>query len=181
MKKLSVPFLFVLTMLIISCSSQQAGTSDKAKKNLENFNAVTKMFETQDFSKAGDYLAADAVDHSSPTGEVKGADSIKAMFTRYASMVSDVKNEQVKELADDDYVIGWIKQSWTAKTDDPMMHMKAGDKGQMESIEVTKHNADGKITDHWSFMSMNDMMKMMPNMSNMGMDNSKMKMDTSKH
>jgi hypothetical protein len=181
MKKLSVPFLFVLTVLFTSCSNQQAGMSDKAKKNLESFNAVTKMFESGDFSKSGDYIATDAVDHSGPTGEVKGLDSMKAMFTRYASMVSDVKNEDVKQLADDDYVIGWIKQSWTAKVDDPMMHLKAGDKGHMESIEVTKHNADGKITDHWSFMSMNDMMQMMPNMGNMGMDTSKMKMDTMKH
>jgi len=181
MKKLSVLSLFVLIVLLISCSSQQAGTSDKAKKNLDNFNAVTKMFETQDFSKSGDYIATDVVDHASPTGEVKGLDSLKAMFTRYASMVSDLKNEEVKELADDDYVIGWIKQSWTAKTADPTMHLKPGDKGEMESIEVTKHNADGKITDHWSFMSMNDVMKMMPNMGNMGMDTSKMKMDTTKH
>ena len=181
MKKLSVPLLFVLTVLITSCNNQQAGMSDKAKKNLDNFNAVTKMFETQDFSKSGDYIATDVVDHASPTGEVKGLDSLKAMFVRYASTMSDVKNEDVKQLADDDYVIGWMKQSWTAKTDDPMMHMKAGDKGQMETIEVTKHNADGKITDHWSFVSMNDMMKMMPNMGNTGMDESKMKMDTTKH
>jgi predicted SnoaL-like aldol condensation-catalyzing enzyme len=181
MKKLLAFFLVFLVLFGASCSNQQSGMSDKAKKNLDNFNGVTKMFETQDFSRAGDYLAADAVDHSSPTGDVKGLDSIKAMFTSYGSMVSDVKNEQVKELADDDYVIGWIKQSWTAKTDDPPMHMKAGDKGQMESIQVTKHNAEGKITDHWSFMSMNDVMKMMPNMGNMGMDTSKMKMDTTRH
>ena len=49
-----------------------------------------------------------------------------------------------------------------------MMHMKAGEKGHMETVEVTKHNADGKITDHWSFMSMADMMKMMPQQENMG-------------
>jgi hypothetical protein len=30
-------------------------------------------------------------------------------------------------------------------------------------------------------MSMNDVMKMMPNMGNMGMDTSKMKMDTTRH
>jgi hypothetical protein len=53
----------------------------------------------------------------------------------------------------------------------------------METIEVTKHNADGKITDHWGFGSMSEMMKMMPQqgMSNMMMDSthkdtSKMKM-----
>jgi len=175
MKKLLAPFLFVSTVLCTSCNNQQAGMSDKAKKNLDNFDAVTKMFESGDFSKVGDYIATDVVDHSSPRGEVKGLDSLKAMFSYYSSTMSNVKNEYEKQLADDDYVMGWMKQSWTAKTDDPMMHMKAGDKGQMETIEVTKHNADGKITDHWSFMSMNDMMKMMPqgSMGNMGMDTTK--------
>jgi hypothetical protein len=56
----------------------------------------------------------------------------------------------------------WLKQSWTAVKDDPMMHLKAGEHGNMESVEVTKHNADGKITEHWGFMSMGDVMKMMP-------------------
>jgi predicted SnoaL-like aldol condensation-catalyzing enzyme len=180
MKKLLVPFLVLCVGFCTSCNNQQSGMSDKAKKNLDNFDAVTKMFESGDFSKAGDYIATDVVDHASPRGDVKGLDSLKAAFNMYASMMSDVKNEYVKQLADDEYVMGWMKQSWTAKTDDPMMNMKAGEKGHMETIEVTKHNADGKITDHWSFISMNDMMKMMPQ-GNMGMDNSKMKMDTTKH
>ena len=42
--------------------------------------------------------------------------------------------------------------------------MKAGDKGNMESVEVCKHGADRKITDHWGFLSMADMQKMMPQM-----------------
>jgi len=180
MKKLLVPFLILWACFCSSCNNQQAGMSDKAKKNLDNFNAITKMFESGDFSKAGDYIAKDVVDHASPSGEVKGLDSLMAAFKMYASMVSGVKNEYVKQLADDDYVMGWMKQTWKAKVDDPMMHLKAGENGQVETIEVTKHDADGKITDHWSFISMNDMMKMMPQgaMSNMGMDTSKMKMDT---
>ena len=84
-------------------------------------------------------------------------------------------------MADDDYVFQWIKQSWTAKVDDPMMNLKAGQRGNMETIEVTKHNADGKITDHWGFASISDMMKNMPQptmsqMNNMS-DTSKMKMN----
>jgi len=134
---------------------------DKAQKNLDNSKAIAKMFESGDFSKVGDYIAADAVDHASPHGDIKGLDSMKAMFTQYMGMMSDTKNEVVKGVADDDYSMLWLKQSWTSKVDDPMMGMKAGEHGTMESIEVAKHNADGKITEHWSFMSMNDMMKMM--------------------
>jgi predicted SnoaL-like aldol condensation-catalyzing enzyme len=170
MKKLLLSsILFFFAMVYFSCNDAgtTGGMSDRAKKNLDLSHSVTKMFESGDFSKIGDYIAADAVDHAAPGGEVKGLDSIKAMFTQWSTMMKDTKIEVVKELADDDYVIMWIKQSWTATMDDPMMNMKAGDKGTMESVEVTKHNADSKVTDHWGFISMNDMMKMMPQQGNM--------------
>ena len=163
MKKLISVASVAAICLLVSCNSKEAGgMSEKAKKNLETNQAVLKMFESGDFSKVGDYIAADAVDHSGPQGEVKGLDSIKAMFQFFASTMSDTKIEIVKELADDDYVMSWLKQSWTAKTDDPMMGLKAGDKGNMEGLEVTKYNADGKVSEHWGFISMSEMMKMMP-------------------
>ena len=56
----------------------------------------------------------------------------------------------------------WVRQTWTQTKDDPMMGMKAGQQGDMQTVEVCKHGADGKITDHWGFMYMADMMKMMP-------------------
>lgn len=169
MKKLAFAFSAVVLCLLFSCNdatqaTNAGGMSDKAKKNSETNQAIIKMFEKGDFSKLGDYIATDAVDHTTPKGEVKGLDSIRALFNYFASMSSDTKIETVKEMADDNYVMSWIKQSWTAKVDDPMMGMKAGDKGNMESIEVTKYNSEGKVTDHWGFINMNDMMKMMPQM-----------------
>src|SRR6185369_13850337 len=156
MKKLLISSVaLLLGFYFISCNNAgSGGMSDKEKKNTDNAKAVTKMIETGDFSKIGDYIAADAVDHSGPKGEVKGLDSLKAAFAFYESMMSDAKSEDVQTVSTDDYVFQGIKQSWSAKVDDPMMHLKAGDKGDMESIEVTKHNGDGKITDHWGFMSM---------------------------
>ena len=164
MKKLAFAFSVIALSLLISCSDtkNEGGMGEKAKKNLENSKAIAKMFEKGDFSKAGDHIATDAVDHSGPQGEVKGLDAMMAMFKQFSEMSTDAKNEVVQELADDNYSMIWLKQSWTAKVDDPMMGMKAGEKGNMESVEVCKHNADGKITDHWSFASMADMMKMMP-------------------
>ncbi len=164
MKKLAFAFSVVILSCLITCTNNNAHEghmSEKAEKNLEHIKAIIGMFETLDFSKVGDHIAADGVDHTGPTGEVKGLDNIKATFSQYSGMISDAKNEVIKELADDDYSMVWLKQSWTAKVDDPMMKMKAGDKGNAESVEVCKHGADGKITDHWSFMSMTDVMKMM--------------------
>src|SRR6188474_678481 len=167
MKKLAFALSAVILSCFITCTNNAAhedGTSEKAKKNLDNTKAIINMFVTRDFSKAGDYIATDGVDHSGPTGEVKGLDNLKAMFAQMMGTMSDTKNEVVKGLSDDDYSMVWLKQSWTQKTDDPMMGMKAGQHGDMQTIEVCKHGADGKITDHWSFMSMADMMKMMPQM-----------------
>ena len=141
----------------------------QAKKNLENARAIAKMFETHDYSKVGDYIAADGVDHSGPRGEVKGLDSIKAEFAEFGNSMSGMKNETVKEIADDDYSFQWMKESWTMTKDE--MGMKAGTKMHMDAIEVSKFNADSKVTDHWSFISMTDMMKMMQMpQGNMGMD-----------
>ena len=165
MKKLAFAFSLVVLSCFVTCtnnSAHEGDTSEKAKKNLDNTKAIIAMFKTGDFNKAGDHIAANGVDHSGPTGEVKGLDSLKAMFAYMMSTMSNADNEVVKGLADDDYSMVWIKQSWTQKVDDPMMGMKAGQHGDMQSIEVCKHDADGKITDHWSFMSMADMMKMMP-------------------
>ena len=169
MKKLAFILLAASTCYLISCGGA-VGTSEKAQKNIANSEAVGKMFETGDMSKLSDYIAADAVDHSGPQGDVKGLDALKSMFAQYISTMSDVKSEVVKSLGDDDYSMVWMKQSWTAKTDDPMMGLKAGEKGNMESIEVCKHNADGKITEHWGFISMGDMMKMMQKSQPMPME-----------
>src|SRR5689334_4214755 len=117
MKKLAFILLVPISFYLVSCGGA-VGMSDKAQKNIANTEAVAKTFETGDMSKLGDYIAADVLDHAGPQGEVKGLDNLKAMFTQYQSMMSDVKNEVVKTLGDDDYSMLWMKQSWTAKTDD---------------------------------------------------------------
>ncbi len=174
MKKFLLPAIAAFIILFSSCNqgSTTAGAaeSDKAKKNMDNAKAVTEMFAKNDFSHMSDYIAADAVDHSGMNGEVKGLDSLKKMFEYYASTMKDSKNEPVKMVADDDYVFQWQKESWTDAYDDPKMMMKAGEHHNMDAIHVTKHNADGKITDHWGFVSMNDMMKMMGDAMKMNMN-----------
>src|ERR1700760_1105499 len=107
MKKFLILSFCGLAFLCFSCN-QQAGMSDTAKKNLETADAIVKMFETGDWSKSGDYIATDAVDHSGMDGhDVVGLDSIKASFTRMGTMMSDMKNEVVKEVADDEYTFQW--------------------------------------------------------------------------
>ena len=163
MKKISLAFSVVMAFLLISCGGATPDAmSEKAKKNLETSRSVAKMFEAADWSKVGDYIAADAVDHGGMQGDVKGIDNIKASFNQMGQMMSDFKNETVKEWADDDYTVQWMKESATSKMDDPMTGTKAGTRSTFTSIHVSKFNADGKITEHWYFMDWADVLKMMP-------------------
>jgi predicted ester cyclase len=177
MKKLFFTSIIGVSCFFFSCQPN-AGMSDTAKKNLEAARAVAKMFESGDFSKVGDYIAADAVDHAGMNGDVKGLDSLKASFVQMTGMMSDMKNEIIKELADDEYTFQWMKQSSTMKVD--AMGMKAGSKNTFDAIEVSKFR-DGKITEHWSFLSTTDLPKMMSAMSNMSSGTTNMKMDTTRH
>ena len=159
MKKLL--FLTTITSLFFftSCDNdKEAGMSEKAEKNLEAMHGITKCFDTKDFSKLGDYIAEDAVDHAGEQGDIKGLANMKAEFEKMSAGMDNGKTEVIKELADDDYVMSWMHFTGSLKTD--MMGMKAGDKYDMAAIEVSKFK-DGKAVEHWTFMQPADMMKMM--------------------
>ena len=160
MKKFAFVTMFVA--ICLCASAQKSSMSSTAQKNLATARAVAKMFESNDYSKAGDYIAADAVDHAGMQGDVKGLDSIKASFNQMSTMMGNFKNETVREVADDEYVFQWLKETSTAKTD--VMGMKAGQTSTMNAVEVSRFS-NGKIVEHWSFVNMADAMKMMgPNM-----------------
>ena len=134
-------------------------------------DAISKAFETGDISKIDSVVADDFVDHTDQ-GDKKGKDSLKAMITMTHGMMKDMKMEKVHGLADDDYVFSWMHYSGTSDG----VGMAKGPYS-LNAIEVSKYK-DGKATEHWSFVNMMEMMKMMPpaDMSHMNnMDTSKMK------
>lgn len=175
MKKAFLFLCMIGCLFFFSCSNNTGGMSEKAKKNLDNARAIAKSFETKDISKLDDYIATDAVDHASPGQPTQGLENIKKMFTQMQGTMSNSKMEVVRELADDDYVFQWMKESWTQTQE--AMGMKPGDYS-VNMIEVSKFNADSKVTEHWSFGDVNDMMKMMPQ-APMNGDASMNKMDSS--
>ena len=155
-------FVTMFTAICFYSPAQQSSMSSAAQKNLATARAVAKMFVSGDYSKVGDYIAADAVDHAGMQGDVKGLDSIKANFNQINTMMGNFKNEVVREVADDEYVFQWLKETATAKKDG--MGMKAGQTSTMNAIEVSRFS-NGKIVEHWTFVDMADAMKMMgPNM-----------------
>jgi predicted SnoaL-like aldol condensation-catalyzing enzyme len=117
---------------------------------MEVNDAIMKAYEAGDFSKMGDYIAADAVDHGGENGDVKGLDSIVAAMKRYHAMMPDMKSAITKTFADDEYVFTWSKTSGTMN----------GKKTDMTGVDVSKYK-DGKAVEHWVYMDPNEMMKMM--------------------
>ncbi len=164
MKKYLLMLVIAPGCYFISCNNKAesgSGLSPAAQKNLDAMHGVSNAFDTRDFSKIGDYIAVDAVDHSGEKGDIKGLDSLKAAFMKWTDGVEGQKTEIIKELADDDYAMSWNRYTGTYKTEG--MGHKAGDKYDMKAIEVSKFK-DGKATEHWTFMEPADMMKMMATM-----------------
>jgi len=165
MKKLFFILAVVILNSLIACNSDAGSMSATAKKNKEVNDAIMKAYEAGDFSKMGDYIAADAVDHGSFIGDVKGLDSIVIAMKIYHDQVDNMKMEVIKEMADDEYVIVWSKFSGTAKTD--KMGIKAGQQFIMTSVDVARFK-DGKAVEHWIYMDPKDMAQMMmPTMNTM--------------
>src|SRR6187399_614931 len=106
MKKILLSPVTLLVIFCISCNTAP-GPSAAAKKNLDAMHGVTQCFDTKDFSKLGDYIAEDAIDHAGENGDVKGLANMKAAFEKMVADNETSKTEVIKEIADDEYVMSW--------------------------------------------------------------------------
>ncbi len=160
MKKLQFILLAGSLLFITSCSSKKegGGKSDATKKNMEAMHGITNCFDTKDFSKLGDFIAEDGIDHSGQNGDIKGLANMKTEYAKMLDGFEGSKTEIIKEFGDDEYVMTWQRYSGTLKTD--QMGMKAGEKFVSSAIEVAKFK-DGKAVEHWTMMEPAEVMKMM--------------------
>jgi predicted SnoaL-like aldol condensation-catalyzing enzyme len=151
--------VLIVALCCLSCNSKKEwGLSPTAQKNLEVNHLINRCFETKDFSKIGDYIAQDAVDHGGESGDIRGLDNLKKEFEKYAAGMDDQKMDIIKELADSNYVMSWAR--YTGKyTTDGRGH-KAGDRYDMKMLDISRFE-NGKATEHWTLMEPGDVMKMM--------------------
>lgn len=154
-------FLFILSgtvyCFLSACNDKDmasGGMSDAATKNLDAFHAVSNAFDTGDISRIDSVVASDFVDHT-PKGDMKGTDSLKAMITMMKNS-GTMKSEIKKELADDEYVMAWMR--WTGTSNGSMPDLPAGSV-DMNGIEVVRFR-EGKAVEHWAFMDPREMMQM---------------------
>ena len=148
---------FAALLIFASCKDATSDNgSDARQKNLAASNAINNAFLSGNPAAIDSFIADDFVDHSDH-GDVKGKDSLKSMVKFVHENMKDMKQEKLHELADDDYVFTWMR--WTG-TSNGVAGMPNGPY-DMHAMEVSKFK-DGKITEHWTYMDMNEMMKMMP-------------------
>ncbi|MFI5187111.1 MAG: ester cyclase [Chitinophagales bacterium] len=183
MKKMLIITSTGLICFLSSCNnggSSSPGNS-QGEKNIATSHSVNDAIVSGDMSKLDQYIAADAVDHSGDHGDIKGLDSIRASLKSFHDEYKDMKLDAVQDAANGDYVFTLTRFTGTNVV--PSMGAPAGTSFDMTAVEVEKFNSDGKIADHWEYMTPADMMKMMGGGNNMGkMDSSmnKMKTDTMK-
>lgn len=139
-------------------SASAAGSSEMSGEAKEERNKKTALASIEDGINKHDPnavmkdAAANAVDYGDGSMEVHSADSIKASLTQWFAAFPDVKGENLKAVADGDWVMVWGDWSGTWKGD--LMGQKATGKSyKVKDVDVFRFNDEGKITEHHNVQS----------------------------
>ncbi len=163
---LVIPFLIVLA----SCQNNEQSTMDQQRKSA--YVEVNRLIDAGEVDGLDPYIIENAVDHQlDPSMTDKtGLAGIKEMLAKYHKAIPDMKTTIHSIAISGDTLFGYYTSTGT--TMEPFMGMPANYKMSMSSVDVVRFEGD-KMAEHWGFMDMSDVMKMMPK-PNMP-DESKMK------
>ncbi len=165
--------LLVAAAIILSCNdstkvagaNETADTRDAAKKT-EVVKEVYKAIETGDVSKISEHIADDFVDHNAnmDNSDIKGKDSVlKMLSTIHTYFEPGLKMEFISDAVSEDGTLHYSTVRMTGKAKENPWGMPVGMDVDDTSVDVIKYK-DGKVTDHWGFMSMGDINDMMKSM-----------------
>lgn len=162
MKKIFFSMAMLWLLLLASCSDKDDKDEDDrlemGKQHIEKVQAVANAFETGDTSKINDLVAADFIDHTD-RGDM-GRDSLKAAIILMHQADSSLKFNSIRAFGDDEYGTVWYKLTGTS---DGNMGLPKGPYS-MHSIDMVRFNKEGKAVEHWSFIELQETMKMMSGM-----------------
>ena len=158
-KKL-LPLLLISFFLILT-SSQNNKDSAMDKQWKAIYVEITKLVDAGKVDELGTYIAENAVDHQlDPTMTSKtGLAGIKEMLEKYHKAIPDMNTTIHSMAISGDTLFGYY--SSTGTTAEPFMGMPANQKITMNAVDIIRFEGD-KIVEHWGFMDMADIMKMMP-------------------
>jgi predicted SnoaL-like aldol condensation-catalyzing enzyme len=145
---------------LIACNNSANSGNDN---NISTSRDIFKGIEAGDTTKLSS-IAADAVDHAGPYGDVTGADSIKGMLAQIHNHIKDLKIEILNDATSGDYVYVWNK--WTGTALDSSMGFSPNQPFNTSGVDIIKFR-DGKAVEHWGFVDQKDVIamraQMMPN------------------
>jgi len=127
---------FAVIICLCSCNNEPKVASsmdDAAKRNLEVSHIHTDR------------------------GDMKGIDSLKAAVKWIQENMKDMKMELRREWADNEYVSSWMR--FTGNNTTAMPGFPAGPY-DWNTIELSRYE-EGKLIEHWGFMDIQSVMKMM--------------------
>ena len=154
---------FAACAILISCSNKNSETSSAntaaAQQNLDAVHNIRKAFETGDTSLINRSVAEGFTDHKDGQ-DVTGIDSLKSFVLASHQHIKNLQVEPIKELADDEYVMSWVRFSGTG---DGQVGTMQGD-FDVRGVQITKFK-NGKATEHWEAMDMRDVARMVDKMT----------------
>lgn len=170
MKHSFLPMLFAVAMLC-SCNDKPAnkdnamaddkgGSNNNQEELLKANREVMHAIETGDTAVLHKYIADDATDHGGDPkthGDMKGQDIINMLANMHKD-IDGLKIDIMQEAANNDHIFTYSRMTGT--TNKPVWGMPAKTKMDMTSVDMVKVT-NHKMTDHWTFMDPNEMMKMM--------------------
>jgi predicted SnoaL-like aldol condensation-catalyzing enzyme len=180
MKKIFFALAAAVCFFLVACNNTGSSGNDK---NLSTSRDIFNGIETGDTTKFTS-IAADAVDHAGPYGDVTSGDSIKGMLAQIHNHIKDLKIEIINDVANGDYVYTWNR--WTGTALDSSMGFTPNQPFNTTGVDIVRFR-DGKAVEHWGFVDQKDVIamraQMMPNATTVKItmgDTSANKKDTTK-
>ena len=159
-KKLFALLLITTVVIILSCQNHHNPNEAKYKAA---YVAVNNIMDSGNSDDLDAYIAEDAIDHQmDPSITTKtGLAGIKEVFKYYHNIFPDLKTTVHSMAVSGDTLFGYI--SSTGTTAQPFMGMPPGTEQTMNAVDVVVFKND-KMVEHWGFMDMGEVMKMMQSM-----------------
>ena len=130
----------------------------KTERNKKIIMASMDAMQSKNVDEMLKDCAPDCVDYGDGSMKpVKGKDSITGMIKQWLNAFPDNKGDNLKYVADGDWVMVWGDWSGTFKND--FMGMKATNKTyKMKDVDIFKMNDAGQVVEHHNVQSPNTMM-----------------------
>jgi len=151
-------FVIILIAVLMSCQSNHQNPNEAKYKAA--YVAVNKIMDSGNADELDAYIAENAIDHQSDPNITNktGLEGIKDVFRYYHKIFPDLKTTIHSMAVSGDTLFGYITSTGTSA--EPFMGMPAGQQQTMNAVDVVVFEGE-KMVEHWGFMDMSDVMKMM--------------------